>query len=88
MAFDAHAKAQVQLARARSGLATRPPRGRRWTAQRKIDLLNDIAAGELSRQGAFARYGVTEDELDAWERRWAAHGTQGLMTTKIQETRI
>jgi hypothetical protein len=88
MALDAYAKAQAQLARARDGAANRPPRGRRWTAQRKIDLLNDIAAGELSRHGAFTRYGVTEAELDAWERRWAAHGTQGLMTTKTQELRI
>lgn len=87
MALDAHAKAQAQLARARSGQALRPPRGRRWTAQRKIDLLNDIAAGELTRAGAFARYGLTDAELDAWERRWAAHGTAGLMTTKTQELR-
>jgi hypothetical protein len=87
MPLDAHAKAQAQLARARNGAANRPPRGRRWTAQRKIDLLNDIAAGELTRQGALAKYGVTEAELDAWERRWTAHGTRGLMTTKIQELR-
>lgn len=87
MALDAHAKAQAQLARARAGLATRPPRGRRWTAQRKIDLLNDIAAGELSREGAFIKHGVTEAELDAWTRQWASHGARGLMTTKIQEFR-
>lgn len=55
---------------------------KRWTMQRKLDLLNDIAAGETTRAGAFERYGVTEDELDSWERRWTAHGARGLYVTK------
>lgn len=80
-------RALETLARARGGPPVRPPSGRRWTAQRKIDLMNDIAAGEITRLAAFTRYGVTDDELHAWERQWAAHGTEGLKATKLQEHR-
>lgn len=71
---------------------SRPPpsyaaRSGRWTATRKLDLLVDITAGEITRAGAFALYGVTEAELETWERRWAAHGTRGLATTQTQRLR-
>lgn len=59
----------------------------RWTPLRKVELLNDIAGGEITRQGAFERHGVTEDELDSWERRWAAYGVLGLKTTLTQRLR-
>jgi hypothetical protein len=59
----------------------------RWTAKRKVELLNDIAAGDITRQGAFERFGVTEDELDSWTRRWAAFGAAGLATTRTQRLR-
>lgn len=66
-------------------LGASPPK--RWTALRKLELLNAIAAGEISRLKAFTQYGVTEDELDSWVRMWAAAGTRGLMTTRVQEVR-
>lgn len=59
----------------------------RWTPTRKLDLLVDIAAGEITRAGAFERFGVTEAELDSWERRWAAYGARGLSVTKMQRFR-
>jgi hypothetical protein len=59
----------------------------RWTALRKVELLNDIAAGEITRHGAFERFGVTEDELESWTRRWTAYGARGLATTQTQRLR-
>ena len=60
----------------------------RWTALRKLELLNDIAAGEITRQGALDLYGVTEDELDSWERRWSQHGAPGLRATEARRLRV
>lgn len=81
MTLDAHRKAQVQLARLRGEPAPTAP-GKRWTPLRKVELLQDIATGEITRQGAIDRHGVTEAELDRWERQWRDHGTRGLCVTK------
>jgi hypothetical protein len=59
----------------------------RWTAGRKTALVLLISSGQITQATAMERFGVTGDELDAWQRRYARHGERGLQVTRLQETR-
>lgn len=56
--------------------------GTHWTASRKAAVIMQIRDGELAREAALARYQLSEEELQAWERDLDAHGLGGLAVYK------
>ncbi len=56
-----------------------------WTPKRKLDLLEAIERGDITRAGAMEMYAVSEDELDSWERHFARRGLDGLSVYRLQE---
>jgi hypothetical protein len=50
----------------------------RWTPRRKAQILDDIAAGRISRAAALKVYALSDEELDEWRRRFAAGKLAGL----------
>jgi hypothetical protein len=45
------------------------PQKLRWTAARKRDVVHRLEAGELTREEAMRKYGLSEAELASWEER-------------------
>lgn len=64
-----------------------PPGTTRWVARRKESVVRGVQAGLIAREEAIARYDLSEEEYDSWERSMAEHGTNGLKTTLIQQFR-
>ena len=46
----------------------------RWTYKHKAEVVERVSRGNISRAEALARYGLSEDELAEWERRFAEGG--------------
>lgn len=61
-----------------------PTDTKRWVARRKAAVLAAINAGVLSRPEACARYGISEIELQLWERAVRCAGVPGLRVTRVQ----
>ena len=61
-----------------------PTDTKRWVARRKAAVLAAINAGILSRFEACARYGISEVELQLWERAVRCAGVPGLRVTRVQ----
>ena len=59
----------------------------RWTAARKEAVVADVRAGRLTFDEAIATHGLSAEELQDWERRFARHGRRGLASTRAQELR-
>lgn len=57
----------------------------RWTPTRKAAVVSLIRRGDLSEAQALERYCLSPEELASWRARDAAHGTDGLSVTKLQE---
>ena len=53
-----------------SGVTNRP----RWTTRRKAAVVEAIREGRLGREAAMAAYGLSEEELRAWEHDFAVVG--------------
>ena len=64
-----------------------PPDTVRWVARRKAQVVKAIRDGRISTQRACRLYSLTEEELQAWEDAFEAHGLAGLSTTKLQRFR-
>ncbi len=59
----------------------------RWVARRKEAVVRGVQAGLIPREEALARYDLSGEEFESWERSMAQHGTNGLKTTLIQHFR-
>lgn len=59
----------------------------RWVASRKAVVLKAVAYGLISRENAKARYSLSDDELDSWEKAVARYGEAALKTTALQKYR-
>jgi transposase-like protein len=59
----------------------------RWTARRKEEVVTAIAQERMTAAEAKAQYGLSDEELAAWQRDYAAHGKAGLRTTWLQRYR-
>lgn len=64
-----------------------PDPRQRLTPARKELILTALRRGEIQRAQVLARYRLTEEELDGWQRRFAQHGQPGLSVSKLQELR-
>ena len=58
----------------------------RWTARRKEEIIVSLEAGLITIADAQKRYGLSDEELAAWRRDYAAHGRPGLHVTKLKQT--
>lgn len=68
-------------------LADLPPVDTRWVASRKAVVVAAVQHGLLLRDEAISRYGLTEEEFDAWARAVSRHGRNALKITQLQKFR-
>ena len=59
----------------------------RWTARRKVAVVKAVRAGRLTPETACRTYGLSGEELAAWERLLDRHGPDGLKVTRLQRLR-
>lgn len=64
-----------------------PADTRRWVASRKAVVVKAVTAGLISAEEACRRYGLSEEELEAWCAAVARHGEQALKATAVQRFR-
>ena len=60
-----------------------PPDTRRWVIRRKAEVVAAIRGGLLSLDDACARYDLTPEEVESWQRLVEKHGMLGLRTTRV-----
>ena len=60
---------------------------KRWTFRRKAAVVTAVANGELTREEACRRYGLTEEEFLGWQQKFETHGLPGLRSTRLQQYR-
>lgn len=68
-------------------MADLPPADTRWVASRKEIVVLAIRHGLITRDEALRRYGLSPEELDAWEQAVAKHGRKALKVTSLQKFR-
>src|SRR3546814_14165261 len=61
-----------------------PPSTTRWVVRRKAEVVAAVNGGLLSVDEACARYGLTLEEFDSWQRSIDRSGMPGLRVTRIQ----
>jgi transposase-like protein len=61
-----------------------PPGTRRWTARRKAQVVDAVAAGRLTLAAACRAYDLSPEELAAWKRALDRYGTEALKVTRQQ----
>lgn len=59
----------------------------KWVISRKIELLQAIEAGEITREEAKAKHRLSEEELASWEKLRSVHGPAGLRVTYTNKYR-
>ena len=64
-----------------------PKEDGRWSPNRKAIVIRAVAIDLLSLDEALARYSLSLEEFQAWQKRLAAHGIDGLKTTRIKRFR-
>lgn len=64
-----------------------PPDTRRWVIRRKAEVVAAIRGGLLSVADACTRYGLSEEEVESWQRLVETHGMAGLRTTRVNQYR-
>ena len=57
----------------------------RWTPKRRAESVVAIEKGLIATAEAQRQYGLSEEELTAWVRDYAAHGPPGLRVTRLQQ---
>ena len=60
------------------------PKTRRWVASRKAAVVRAVAYGLIAREDALKTYGLTDEELDAWQSAVEEHGDAALKATALQ----
>ena len=68
-------------------VADLPPVNTRWVASRKETVVLAVTHGILSRDEALRRYGLSEEEFDAWTDAVRRHGRAALKVTALQRFR-
>ncbi|RDW12415.1 CtrA inhibitor SciP [Paracoccus thiocyanatus] len=68
-------------------LADLPQPQTRWVASRKAAVVDAVYYGLLARDEAIRRYGLTEEEFDAWTSAFRQHGRNALKITQLQKFR-
>ena len=63
------------------------PTTRRWVASRKAAVVRAVNGGLIPRGEALELYGLSGEELDAWQEAVRHHGETALKATSIQRYR-
>lgn len=61
-----------------------PPGITRWVIHRKAQVVAAVQAGALSLEEVCARYSVSVEEFQGWQKTLQRHGIYGLRTTRSQ----
>lgn len=61
-----------------------PPETRRWVVRRKAEVMAAVNGGLLSAAEACARYRLSPEELELWQKAIDRAGVPGLRVTRIQ----
>jgi transposase len=64
-----------------------PPNTKRWVVRRKAAVLAAIRSGEISVDEACRRYGLSEEEVQSWQRAFDTYGLPGLRATRLPASR-
>lgn len=64
-----------------------PPDTTRWVSSRKALVVAAVKSGRLSAKDACARYNLSAEELESWQRLLDRHGSQALRATRVQDYR-
>lgn len=64
-----------------------PTNTKRWVIRRKAEVVAAVRGGLLTLEEACARYMLTVEEFQSWQRAIEQHGLPGLRTTRLQEYR-
>lgn len=64
-----------------------PPDTRRWVASRKVVVVRGVLYGLLTLSEAKKRYGLSEEEFNAWVAAVADHGIDALKVTSLKKYR-
>ena len=59
------------------------PNTKRWVVRRKAAVLAAVRNGDITVEDARRRYGLSEEELQAWQRAFDADGLRGLRATRV-----
>lgn len=59
----------------------------RWVASRKEIVVNAVRHGLISMDDALRRYGLSEEEFEAWRNAVEKHGRAALKVTALQRFR-
>lgn len=61
--------------------------GKRWTPNRKIEIVKAIREGVLTTEGAIEKHKLSVEELSSWISLYDAHGANGLRVTRMKQYR-
>lgn len=64
------------------------PETRRWVPRRKARVVAAVEGGLISRECAFERYRLTEEEFNSWKAAMMRVGMRGLCVTKLGKERV
>lgn len=64
-----------------------PSTTKRWVASRKIAVVRGVLYGLISMADAKSRYGLSDEEFNAWVSAVAEHGEDALKTTALKKYR-
>ena len=64
-----------------------PANTQRWVASRKIVVVRGVLYGLISLSDAKKRYGLSDEEFNAWVSAAAEHGTDALKVTALKKYR-
>lgn len=60
----------------------------RWTSRRKMEVIELVGDGHMTRAEALAAHGISEEEFASWERLFHQAGRKALRSTRLQLYRI
>lgn len=64
-----------------------PPDTTRWVMRRKAEVVSAVRGGLLSVEEACARWNLSLEEFESWQRLIDRHGIRGLRATRLQQYR-
>jgi transposase-like protein len=58
-----------------------------WTAQAKVRLVDEVAAGKATREEICERHNISAEEFECWSQAYAVGGINALKLKGIQQRR-
>ncbi|MEQ8813734.1 MAG: DUF1153 domain-containing protein [Thalassobaculum sp.] len=64
-----------------------PPETTRWVMRRKAEVVSAVRGGLLTVEEACARWNLSLEEYESWQRLIDRYGVRGLRATRLQQYR-